>query len=155
MNKRRQLLIGSGVAVAAWHKPVINSIVTPAHAQMSVCPTIAVGNVVFGPVSGTFTPPVCSVTFDVLSGSADMPLTIIEITNTVADDTTVVYDGFGEVTDIIGSRVVWRGPATDAPFCSNFTVINDLTFTVTASCAAVADGGTFSQDFTLTEILAG
>ena len=172
MNKRRQLLIGSGVVVAAWHKPVINSIVTPAHAQMSppvvdpeqLCPMIVIGNVVLGPVSGTFVPPVCSVTFDVLSGTAGTPLTIVEITNTTAADTTIVYDGFGEVTDTTGSRVVWRGPAPDAPFCSDLTVINDVTFTVTATCAAVdeaiADGAvvengtTFTQDFTLSEILA-
>lgn len=169
MNQRRKLLI-SGTVMAVWHKPMVNSVVTPAHAQTSpvepppppppppnpedVCPMIVTGNVVFGPVSGSNTPPVCSVTFDVLSGMAGTPLTITSITNTMAADTTITYDSFGDVTDTTGSRVVWRGPATDAPFCTNFTVVNEVTFTVTATCAAAPDAGTFTQDFTLTQILA-
>ena len=167
MNERRKLLVGSGIVMTAWHKPIINRIVTPAHAQMSpvdppvdppnpedVCPMIVIDDVVFGPLSGTSTPPVCSVTFDVFSGTAGTPLTIVSITNTTAADTTIIYDTFGEVTDTSGSRVVWQGPATDAPFCSDFMVVNEVTFTVTATCAAAPSAGTFTQDFTLTEILA-
>lgn len=160
-NRRKILLgIGSGSALAAWHKPIIGNIVTPAHAQTSptpadLCPMILIGNILIGPVSGTSAVPVCSLTFDVLSGDASAPLTITSITNSaLADNNEVTYDSFGEATDTTGPRVVWRGPASDAPFCSDFTPIDDLTFTVTATCDAVPGMETFSQDFSLAEILA-
>jgi hypothetical protein len=166
LKGRRKILLGltSGTALAVWQKPVINSIVMPAHAQTSpvvpvdpaaLCPMILIGNVIFGPVSGANTPPVCSVTFDVLSGTAGTPLTITSITNsTLAANNTVVYDTFGEATDTAGPRVVWRGPASDAPFCSDLMPIDAVTFTVTATCAAVPTMETFTQDFALVDILA-
>ena len=154
-RKRRKLLLGLGAssAIAAWHKPVINSIITPAHAQMSVCPMITIGNVVTGPVSGTNVPPLCSVTFDVLSGTPGMPLTITAIDpGTLPADTMFNIDSLGTATDVVGPRIVWRGPAADAPFCTNIALINDVSFTVTATCAA-AGGGTFTQGFTVSGIL--
>lgn len=167
INGRRKALLGltSGTALAIWQKPLINSIVVPAHAQTSVvmpvlppedlCPMIIISNVLFGPVSGSNTPPVCSVTFDVLSGMAGTPLTITSITNsTLEANNTVTYDSFGEASDTTGPRVVWRGPASDAPFCSDLMPIDSVTFTITATCAAVANGDTFSQDFLLADILA-
>lgn len=165
MNKRRKLLtgIGCGTVVAAWHKPVINSIVTPAHAQTSVvpllpeelCPRIVTANVVFGPVSGTTTPPVCSATFDVLSGDASTTLTISSITtNTLTANVTVDVQDLGVATSSTGPRVVWRGPATDAPFCTDLEPTDDVVISVTATCDA-AGGEEFIEDFLLSEILRG
>lgn len=158
MNNRRKVLLGLGAssALAAWHTPVINRIVTPAHAQASVCPMITIGNVVFGPVSGTNTPPVCTATFDVLSADAVIPLNITSIdAGTLPADTTVDVQNLGTASNTAGPRVVWQGPATDAPFCSDLTPVDDITFTITASCDAVTDGGTFTQTFLLSEILVG
>jgi len=157
MNNRRKVLLGLGAssAVAAWHKPVINRIVTPAHAQASVCPMITVGNVVFGPVSGTTTPPVCTATFDVLSADSVITLNITSIdAGTLPADTTVDVQNLGTAGATAGPRVVWQGPATDAPFCSDLTPVDDITFTITATCDAVTDGGMFTQTFLLSEILA-
>jgi len=154
--QRRTLLLGAGAASAlvVWHKPVVNAIVMPAHAQASVCPMIVLGNSVTGPVSGTNVPPVCSLTFDVLSGTAGMPLTITAITpQTLPADTTFTVDALGTATDVVGPRIVWRGPAAGAPFCSPFTPVVDLMFSVTATCAAVPGMGTFSQDFTISSLL--
>lgn len=161
LKGRRKILLGltSGTALAVWQKPIINGIVTPAHAQTSptpadLCPTIVIGNVITGPISGTTTPAVCSITFDVLSGEAGTPLTITSITNsTLTANNTVLYDSFGEATDTTGPRVVWRGPASDAPFCTDLVPIDEVTFTVTATCAAAPMMGTFTQDFTLADIL--
>ena len=163
-NRRKLLLgLGAGGAIAAWHKPVINAVVTPAHAQTSVpvpmptpaelCPMITIGNVVTGPVSGTNVPPVCSVTFDVLSGTPGVSLTITAIdAGTLPADTTFSVDSLGTATDLVGPRIVWRGPAVGAPFCQPFTVIDDVTFSVTASCAA-SGGDTFTQDFVLSDLV--
>lgn len=163
---RRQLLKGVvGVsALAAWHKPMVNTVITPAHAQTSpidpppppppMCPDAVIGNVTFGPVSGTNTPPVCQATFDVLSTDASQPLNIVSITDDNADDdTTITYDAFGEATDTTGPRVVWRGPASDAPFCSDLMPTTDVTFTVTFTCEEAGDTE-FTNTFTLSEILA-
>jgi hypothetical protein len=161
---RRKILLGlsSSAALSVWQKPIINSIVMPAHAQTSpippmpadLCPMIVIGNIVAGPVSGTTTPAVCSVTFDVLSGTPGTPLTITSITNSALEaNNTVVYDVFGEATDTTGPRVVWRGPASDAPFCTDLMPIDPVTFTVTATCAAVPSMDTFTQDFNLADIL--
>lgn len=182
--KRRHLILGSlGVSAALptqWTKPLVNSVLTPAHAQMSppppppdpdpvdpadVCPMIVFGNVTSGPVSGSPMPPTCTVTFDVLSGDASASIDITDITVTMAADTTVEFDGDpsfnGPVTatDANGARITWTGPATNAPFCVPVEPIDDITFTVTATCdAADVDGitnmGMYSQDFTLSDILA-
>ena len=175
IKERRKLLLGLGAtgAMAVWHKPIISAIVLPAHAQMSpddepapapepapppvpaedLCPMIVIGNSVTGPVSGTSTPPVCTLTFDVLSGTAGTPLTVLSITtSTLPADTTFTVDGLGEATDMVGPRVVWRGPAVGAPFCMPFTIVDDLTFTVTASCDA-SGGDTFTQDFLLSSLV--
>ena len=168
-GERRKLLLGVGItgAVAVWYKPVIDAIVLPAHADMSpdpdpepeptpeeLCPMVVIGNVVTGPVSGTNTPPVCAAAFDVLSGSSETTLTITAITtSTLPANTSILIDGLGEASDIVGPRISWQGPATDAPFCSPVMPLDDVIFTITATCDAVTDGGTFSQDFNLLDII--
>ncbi len=163
-SHRRSLLKGVlGISAAAvvlpnrWTKPVVNAVLLPVHAQSSPvpeCPAIVIGNVTFGPQSGTPAVPVCVVSFDVLSSDPAIPLTITAITNgDLGDDVTITYDSFGEATDTTGPRVIWAGPASDAPFCSDNTPIDDVTFTVTATCA-VTDSVEIMQDFTLAEILA-
>lgn len=161
---RRRALQGalgaSALVVANWHTPIVNSVLTPAHAQTSpvdpppTCPDAVIGNVTFGPVSGTNTPPVCQATFDVLSTDSSQPLTIVSITDDNADpDTTITYDAFGEATDTTGPRVVWRGPASDAPFCTDLMPTTDVTFTVTFTCTAAGDVQ-FTNTVALSEILA-
>jgi len=94
-------------------------------------------NISSGPLSGMTTPPVCQVTFDVLSPDAT-PVTIVNITdNSVSPNTMINYDVFGsDVTDTVGSRVVWQGEASDAPFCTDLMPTEDVEFTITLSCAA-------------------
>lgn len=178
-NTRRNVLLKlSGVsALTVWHKPLINSVLTPAHAQMSpldppvdppvdpvpldpadVCPMIVIGNVLPGPVSGTSAVPVCQVTFEVLSADAATPITIISIdAGTLPADTTIDIQDIGEATDALGPRVVWRGPATDAPFCMDIQPLADVTFTVTATCTAVTSDdlnmGEYQQTFLLSDIV--
>ena len=162
--RRRSLLLGVG-ALAIWHKPVVDAVFLPAHAQTSMpepdpapvpaelCPMIVLGNVVTGPVSGSNTPPVCTITFDVLSGTAGESLMITDIsTSEIPANTMFTVDSLGTATDVVGPRIVWRGPAVGAPFCMPFTLINDLTITVTATCTA-AGGDTFSQDFELSTLI--
>lgn len=127
--------------------PVIQ--LTPA----DLCPVIVIGNTVSGPVSGTNVPPVCTLAFDILSGTAGTPLTITSVTTSALPaNTTVTVDGLGEATDSVGPRVVWSGPAVNAPFCLPIEVIDDITFTVTASCDA-SSGDTFTQDFLLSSLV--
>ncbi len=162
LRARRRLLGGAtGVALVVWHKPMINSVLTPAHAQTSmplpagdVCPMVMTANVVFGPVSGTTTPPVCSVTFDVLSADPAQDLTVQNIeTSPLAANVTVDVQDLGTTTSTTGPRIVWRGPASDAPFCSDLMPTDDVTFTVTATCAAATLGDSFTQTFTLASLL--
>lgn len=160
-TQRRTLLkttLGLGAVAAAvpgrWSKPVINTVLLPVHAQTSpVCPMIVVGNVVFGPQSPVSSPPVCTTSFDVLSSDASTDLNIVSVTNgPLGSDVSVTYGSFGVATATTGPRVIWAGPASDAPFCSDNMPIEDVVFTVTASCAAVS--GQFTQDFLLSDIVA-
>lgn len=168
VSKRRKLLLGgvSGVVITAWHKPIINSVLTPAHAQTSMpptptpptaaelCPMITTGNVTTGPVSGTTTPPVCTATFDVLSADAAADLTISAIdSGTLPANVSIDVQDLGVATTTTGPRIVWRGPASDAPFCTDLMPTDEVTFTVTATCAAASAGDTFTQTFTLTSII--
>ena len=156
---RRRLLSGvaGASALAVWHKPIVNSVILPAHAQASVvgvCPTVTVENVLFGPLSGVTVPPVCSVTFDVFSSDPTEDVTIMSIdTSTLAANVTVDVQALGTATSSSGPRVVWQGPASDAPFCSDLMPTNDVTFTVTLTCSSVPPGTTFTQSFTLLSIL--
>ena len=164
-KSRRALLKGTlGVTAAVtataaivpsrWTKPVVNAIVLPVHAQTSpeppepTCPELVIGNIVTGPVSGQAQ---CTITFDMLSADAAMPVTVTDISNSsLVDPDTVTYNGFGEATDTTGPRVVFQGATTNAPFeCTD--PINEVTFSVTFTCED-ADPTTFTQDFLLSEI---
>ena len=50
MNRRSLIALASMVSLAVWHKPIINSVILPAHAQTS-CPSIqdvdVIGNWLF------------------------------------------------------------------------------------------------------------
>ena len=68
------------------------------------------------------------------------------------------YGTLGAATDTSGPRVTWRGPAPDAPFCTDLNIptgapTDDVSFTVVATCEA-ALGGELSQEFSLLDILA-
>lgn len=161
-KNRRVLLTGSiglgaigSVLPAAWTKPMISSVILPAHAQTS-CPAPVAGNVVFGPLSGAAAASGCAVTFDILSSDPATPLTIISVTNSaLAAGVTVTYNGFGQATDTTGPRINWRGAAAAAPNCTNVNAagqgpVADVTFTVLASC----DGSPqFSTELSLQQIV--
>ena len=156
LHNRRQLLKGAlGASVIAatvpsqWVKPVVNSVLTPAHAQTSpppMCPMAVLSMGVTGPVSGQGQ---CTITFDVLSSDPAQPLTISSITDNSTDPSSVTYDGFGTATDTTGPRIVWQGPTIGGELdCSQ--PVTDVTFTITASCAANSDP--FTQTFNLSEV---
>lgn len=157
-NARRRFLFG-GAAIAIvlpskWSKPVINAVVLPAHAQTSsaTCPRVAIGNVVFGPISGGGAQPQCTVTFDVLSADS-ANVTVINIENSaLLNGASVTYNGFGTATQTTGPRIIWQGNAAEAPFCSTVSPSDPVSFTVTYTCDAV-NGEEFTQVFELSDIV--
>ena len=152
MNERRKILFGIGAtsAMAAWHKPLINAVVVPAHAQTSpldtpppppvVCPDLIIDNVTSQALSGAASNTSCGVTFDVLSSSPDVVLTVTAIeTSVLAADVTVVNDGLGDASMTSGPRVTWTGPIAgtapgDCTNPANIVPAEDVTFTITATC---------------------
>jgi len=161
MNDRRKILLGLGAtsAMAAWHKPIVNAVILPAHAQGSpVCPDIIVGNAQSSGLSGAESFTSCGVTFDIFSSDPATPLTITAITNSaLGTDVTVTNDGLGTATDAIGPRVTWIGPILGSPpsdcvTTSAIVPIDDVTFTIQATCAISPDP--VELVVTLTAILA-
>lgn len=159
-ERRKTLLTLTGIsALAVWHKPIINQVVIPAHAQTSmspndVCSMIAIGNISTSSVSGVDALTSCTATFEVLSADAATPLTIISIDNNpLATDVTIDIQDLGTATDSMGPRVTWRGPSSEAPSCNDLQPTNDVTFTVTATCSAAVNIGQFTQTFSLSSIL--
>jgi len=157
--KRRQLITAfTGLGVAgtllpkSWTKPVINSVVLPAHAQMS-CPQLVAMNVLVSTVSPQTSPARCSVTFDLLSADPGVALNIVSITNsTLVGNTTVNNDGVMVATADSGPRVTWQGAALNAPFCNiDSTPNDDVTFTVMSTCELL-DDVTSTQEFSLLDI---
>ena len=125
-----------GVALPTqWSKPVINAVISPAHAQMSpTCPDLVVGNaVITSAVSGQ---PVgsCSISFDILSSDPAVPLNVTSIANNAAAGVIInVSAPTGMVTDSSGINITWIDVA---PVCTGTAaqIINDVTFTITAEC---------------------
>jgi len=177
MNKRRKLLlgIGAGSAMAAWQKPIINSVVVPAHAQMTttqapvttaaptttpapVCPDIVIGNIASNALSGANSNTSCGLTFDILSSDAATALEITAIDNgTLGTGVTVTNDGLGQATTTSGPRVTWMGPINgSAPSdCVNVADIvptDDVMFTIMATCDTAPDPVTLTIN--LTDIIA-
>ena len=172
-SNRRSLLLGVGVSsvAAVWHKPIINALMLPAHAQTSElirlapreipfvapeerCSMILLGNAEVS-ASASANPSMCSITFSVLSASPTDELDIVSITTSaLAAGTTFVITGdqLGVATDTVGPQATWSGPTVEAPVCTSPTLIDDVTITVTASCVA-ANGLPFSQDFLLSSLL--
>jgi len=159
MNNRRKVLLGLGLGsgLAAWHKPMINSVVLPAHAQMTFCPEgLMTGNASAGPISGT---PAngCTIEFEILSADPGAVVEVLSIDNTSTGDSDSVITvlGDGLASGVTGPRITWIGVASDGPFCSDVSPvtqpITDVTFTVTATCDDSATQ--FTQDFTLSSVL--
>lgn len=79
--------------------------------------------------------------------------------STLATDVIVTYDGMVSYSgpmianESLGPRVLWRGPAGDAPTCTMVMPIDEVMFTVTATCTAVP-GTSITQIFSLAQILA-
>ena len=125
---------------SSWTKPVVNSVLLPAHAQTSVieCPVLSVGN---GTFSAGSAPGTCGLSFEFVSGDATTPLNVISIANTTlvgTDQVTYSSGTSGSVTATSGLGVVWLGQAVGAPFACAADApvpINDVTFTVTFNCA--------------------
>ena len=175
MNDRRKILLGlaTGGVLSAWHKPIVNAVLVPAHAQTSpepepepdpdpdppvVCPEIIAGNVQSSALSGTASFTSCSLTFDIFSSDPATPLEITAIDNSpLGADVSVTNDGLGTATDTTGPRVTWIGPIagsapSDCQSPSMVVPVDDITFTITATC----EGGAEPVELviTLTEILA-
>ena len=100
----------------------------------------------------------CGVTFDVLSSSPDVVLTVTAIeTSALATGVTVVNDGLGDASMTSGPRVTWTGPIAgtapgDCTNPANIVPAEDVTFTITATCP---DGDAPTElVITLTEVLA-
>jgi len=167
MNDRRKILLGLGTtsAMAAWHKPIVNAVLVPAHAQTSppppptVCPDIIAGNAQSSGLSGADSATSCGVTFDIFSSDPATPLEITSIgTNPLAAGVSVTNDGLGPATDSTGPRVTWIGPIAgaapdDCVTPANVVPVDDVTFTITATCAGVTDP--VMLVITLSAILAG
>ena len=164
MTNRRALLLGLGATVvmpSKWSLPIIKSVVTPVHAQASVCPMIITLSDESGAESGL--DPRCFLSFDVLSGDPMVNLSITNITNSeLVGNATVEYDGEEEfmgpveASNLVGPRVVWRGDNEGGPLdCLSLVPVDDVTFSITATCDAAEGIGTeeFTQEFTLTEII--
>lgn len=132
-------LSGAALSVlpSTWTKPVVNSVLLPAHAQTSVCASVIFGNATSSVGSGGA---VCGLSFELLSGDAAASIDIISITNTapVSPDAVTYPSGTsGSVTATSGLSVNWVGAAIGAPFtCSPLDAINEITFTVTYNCAS-------------------
>ena len=170
MNDRRKILLGLGTGgvLSAWHKPIVNAVLVPAHAQLSpdpdpdppvvVCPAIIAGNAQSSGLSGTASFTSCGVTFDIFSSDPAVPLEITSIgTNPLGADVSVTNDGLGPATATTGPRVTWIGPILgsapdDCVSPSTVVPAEDVTFTITATC----EGGAEPVELviTLTEILA-
>jgi len=177
MNNRRKIILGlgTGSVLSVWHKPIVNAIVLPAHAQTSptpapapepapappppvICPDIIVGNAQSSALSGADTFTSCGVTFDIFSSDPATPLEITGIANSaLATGVTVSNDGLGPATDSSGPRVTWLGPISgsapdDCSTPSTVVPADDVTFTITATC----EGATEPVELviTLTAILA-
>ena len=136
MNDRRKLLLGLGTtsALAAWHKPIVNAVLVPAHAQTSpaICPAILVGNPQSSGLSGADSATSCGVTFDIFSSDPATPLEITSIgTNPLAAGVMVTNDGLGPATATAGPRVTWIGPIAgaapgDCAVAANVVPVDDL-----------------------------
>lgn len=137
---RRELLV--------WSVPVVASISLPAHAQMSECTT--------PPVLRAITPAKCAgqnpqgeATLGIFS-SAAVTLDIISITDDAVDPNTITYSATsGMVTDVTGIDVSWAGPSTDATTC-----LPQVNVTITVSYTCNNDPMTFTETFSLLDVLA-
>ena len=130
---------------SSWTKPMVNSVLLPAHAQTSVievepeveCQVLSVGN---GTFSAGSAPGTCGLSFEFVSGDATTPLNVISIANTtpVGTDQVTYSSGTSGSVTASGLGVVWLGQAVGAPFACAADApvpINDVTFTVTFNCA--------------------
>lgn len=149
---------GLSVLPAVWTKPVVNSVLLPAHAQASAviaCPmlTTGAGSFSVGSASGT-----CGLSFELISGDASIPIDVISITNTTPVGTdAVTYSGgtSGSVTATSGLVVNWVGQAIGAPFACAAAApvpVNEVTFTATYNCAS--DPAVQTMTFSLQTIAA-
>lgn len=146
------VLSGSALSIlpSAWTKPIVNSVIMPAHAQTSLpCPEVIVGNSAFsvGSAAGT-----CGLSFEFLSADAAMPLNILSIQNSApvgTDAVTYASGTTGVVTSVSGLSVNWVGQSVGAPFACNTDTpvpVNDITFIVSYNCDNNSEVQTMSFD---------
>ena len=71
----------------------------------------------------------------------------------LADNVEVTFDdALGQATATEGIRVIWTGPAVNAPQCNaDSEPFNDITFTITAECDLLP-GFQYSDTVTLLEL---
>ena len=180
INTRRRALQGitGAAAIVVWHKPVINTIVLPAHAETSpvpsptpptspdpspapappptaeeLCPMVVAGAPETSAVSGDGSITDCSGFFMIFSSDPTTPLTIIDITtSSLPANTTVSIQDLGTATDSQGPLISFQAPFATAPICTDFVPEEDITFTITATCDAVTDGDTFTTEISFSSL---
>ena len=174
MNERRKLLLGIGAtsAMTVWYKPLVNAVVLPAHSQTSPpppppppveCPSIVIDNVLPNALSGAMDTTGCGITFDILSSDPNVDLDITAITTSaLGTGVTVTNDGLGTATSTSGPRVSWVGPIAgsapgDCTALSSIVPADDVTFTISATCAIDGETTIDPADLvlTLTAIIGG
>lgn len=163
MNDRRKVLLGLGTAsaVTAWHKPIVNAVLLPAHAQTSVCPNIVVGNVQSTALSGADSFTSCGAVFDVFSDDPALAIQITSIaTGPLGPGVAVSNDGLGPATSTSGPRVTWIGPISgsapgDCVDPADIVPATPVTFTISASCPSVPGADPVQLVIGLADILGG
>lgn len=186
MNERRKLLLGLGAtsAMTVWHKPLVNAVVLPAHATGSPppppsppttpppppppppppvqCPSIVIGDVQSSALSGAGSATSCGISFEIFSTDPAIPLTITVIDAAPIEvGVEVTNDGLGDVTSEDGVRVTWTGPivgsAADCANLADIVPLDDVTFTISATCAIDGSETIPPADLvlTLTDIIGG
>ena len=149
----------------------MTTVIVPAHAQTSpdtdpgepdpepvICPAIVIGNVQSNPLTGANSFTSCGVTFNIFSNDPVTPIEITAITtSTLGPSVSVTNNGLGQATDSTGPQVTWIGSnlglaPQDCASPSTVIPVDDITFTITATCIGAIDP--VELTITLTAILA-
>ena len=163
-NRRKVLLSTAGLGVlgsalpSQWSKPLVSAVISPVHADMSttttlmpttvmptttlapaVCPALATDNVQVSVPSGQ-PAGTCSVSFDIVSSDPATPLEVTSIADNASAAVMINLSApTGPVTDTGGITVVTLGLSTSCTATGTASILEDVTFTIDATCANGGD----------------